>query len=98
MPGLLDFLFGSGPLRKLAGGADKRKTPDTPAGLDMAALAQAQAQQQQSQAQQPWSEAGSYNPMPAPGLLDGPPPVYTPLPRVPLRFPVPPIRKQRINL
>lgn len=97
--GLLDFLFGAGPLRKLAGNDKRKNTPDTPAGLDLAALAQAQAQQQRQPPEaQPWGETGAYNPMPRPGLLDGPPPIYNPGPPVPLRFLVPPIRKQRIKL
>jgi hypothetical protein len=44
MPGLKDFLFGSGPLKKAAGTADVPSAqPSQPAGIDVAKMAQDQA-------------------------------------------------------
>jgi hypothetical protein len=43
MPGVLDFLFGSGALKKAGGTPPPSPTPSQPAGIDIGKMAQDQA-------------------------------------------------------
>ncbi len=62
MPGIKDFLFGSGPLKQAAGTPTPAPTQSGSAGLDMAKLAQDSADRAQA-AKSPQSPKSSGSPL-----------------------------------
>ena len=63
MPGLKDFLFGSGALKKATGDAPVSKIPSQPAGIDMGKLAQESADRAKAADAASVNSSGSKSPL-----------------------------------